>query len=182
MKQMEFMSQNNGDVVLMSGHEVGILSSDASIIDEVYTYIQSNFPEAYACLVSIYESSRKNPNHFKYLIAKRFIKCNFGKYDIRDYDIDEDGKWNLERVDCPLRGECPHENTICMPKRKNSLSAREMEIIALSAEGKTGVEIADILCISVWTVQAHIRNILGKLNSINIKQAITRYNEYKLSF
>lgn len=181
-ERIEFMSQNNGDVVLMSGHTIGVFSQNEEIVDEVFSYIQENFPEAYAALVNIYEASRSNPKHFKFIIAKRFIKCNFGKYDIKEYDIDDDGKWNLERVDCPLRGECKHENIICLPKRKNSLSTREMEIIALSAEGKTGVEIADRLCISVWTVNAHIRNILGKLNAINIKQAITWYNENKLSF
>jgi DNA-binding NarL/FixJ family response regulator len=47
------------------------------------------------------------------------------------------------------------------------LSIREKEILKLVAEGKTSPEIADLLCISVRTVQNHRANIMRKLNIKN---------------
>ncbi len=43
-------------------------------------------------------------------------------------------------------------------------TAREEEVLLLIARGKTSLEIADILCISVKTVEWHRNNIMSKLN------------------
>jgi DNA-binding NarL/FixJ family response regulator len=47
------------------------------------------------------------------------------------------------------------------------LSVREKEVLKLVAEGKTSPEIADLLCISVRTVQNHRANIMRKLKIKN---------------
>jgi DNA-binding NarL/FixJ family response regulator len=46
----------------------------------------------------------------------------------------------------------------------NGLSAREREVLQLIAEGNTNKQIAEILCISIKTVQAHRGNIMSKLD------------------
>ena len=46
----------------------------------------------------------------------------------------------------------------------NSLSKREKDIIRNIAQGKSNKEIADELCISVYTVATHRRNICSKLD------------------
>ncbi len=46
----------------------------------------------------------------------------------------------------------------------DDLSEREREILQLIAEGNTNKQIADILCISVKTVQAHRSNLMNKLD------------------
>lgn len=46
----------------------------------------------------------------------------------------------------------------------NSLSAREREVLQLIAEGKTSREIAELLNLSVKTVQTHRTNLMQKLN------------------
>jgi DNA-binding NarL/FixJ family response regulator len=43
------------------------------------------------------------------------------------------------------------------------LSAREREVLKLVAEGKSSKEVADLLCISVRTVQHHRASIMAKL-------------------
>ncbi len=48
--------------------------------------------------------------------------------------------------------------------RLDQLSAREREIVAQIALGKSNKEIADTLCLSVHTVTTHRRNITSKLN------------------
>jgi two-component system response regulator NreC len=46
----------------------------------------------------------------------------------------------------------------------NALSAREREVLQLIAEGKTSREIAEILSLSVKTVQSHRTNLMQKLD------------------
>lgn len=46
----------------------------------------------------------------------------------------------------------------------DGLSPREREVLQLIAEGYTNKQIADILCISIKTVQAHRANLMAKLD------------------
>lgn len=52
------------------------------------------------------------------------------------------------------------------------LSARELEILKLVAEGHTNQEIADQLILSIKTVQAHRANVMLKLGLENITQLV----------
>jgi two-component system, NarL family, response regulator NreC len=47
---------------------------------------------------------------------------------------------------------------------QDDLSEREREILQLIAEGNTNKQIAEILCISIKTVQAHRSNLMNKLD------------------
>jgi DNA-binding CsgD family transcriptional regulator/tetratricopeptide (TPR) repeat protein len=53
------------------------------------------------------------------------------------------------------------------PARPAGLSAREVEVLQLLADGATDVAIADQLSISVRTVNGHVTSILGKTGSEN---------------
>ena len=55
-------------------------------------------------------------------------------------------------------------------KSTAGLSVRELEIVALIAEGKSNIEIADQLVLSKRTVEKHVANILGKLDFTNRTQ------------
>lgn len=50
---------------------------------------------------------------------------------------------------------------------EEDLSVREKEILKLVAEGKTSAEVAELLCISIRTVQNHRANIMKKLHIKN---------------
>ena len=50
------------------------------------------------------------------------------------------------------------------PDSTNSLTSREREVLQLIAEGYTNKEIAEILCISIKTVQSHRTNLMSKLD------------------
>jgi NarL family two-component system response regulator LiaR len=54
----------------------------------------------------------------------------------------------------------------------DELTAREMEILLLVAEGKTNQEIADELFIALKTVKTHVSNILSKLGVQDRTQAV----------
>lgn len=52
------------------------------------------------------------------------------------------------------------------------LTTREREVLKLLAEGKANKEIADLLCISIRTVQHHRANIMEKLKINNIAELV----------
>jgi LuxR family maltose regulon positive regulatory protein len=54
------------------------------------------------------------------------------------------------------------------------LSEREIEVLALVAEGLTNQEIASRLFLSHHTIKAHTRNIFGKLDVHNRTEAVAR--------
>ena len=54
------------------------------------------------------------------------------------------------------------------------LTARELEVLALVAEGRTDAEVADTLVLSIRTVNAHLRSIYRKLD-VHSRTAATRY-------
>ena len=57
----------------------------------------------------------------------------------------------------------PAQPTRCGAK----LTAREIEVLQWTADGKTTLEIADLLNLSECTVRFHIRNVITKLNVAN---------------
>lgn len=64
----------------------------------------------------------------------------------------------------------------------NSLSQREIEIIAFIKKGFSSKEIADALKISVKTVEVHRYNILKKLNLKNAAALVNYINNSQLDF
>ncbi len=56
----------------------------------------------------------------------------------------------------------------------NVPSSREIEIIRMLSEGKSSKQIADVLHISVHTVDTHRRNILKKIKVSNSSEAVMK--------
>lgn len=65
-------------------------------------------------------------------------------------------------------------------KRKQILSEREKQILRLIKEGKPSKQIADVLGISINTVNRHRQNILEKLSVGNSVEAVTAATAMKL--
>lgn len=66
------------------------------------------------------------------------------------------------------------------PNLHDELTAREMEILLLIAEGKTNQEIADQLFIALKTTKVHVSNILSKLEVKDRTQAAIYAHQHKL--
>ena len=58
-----------------------------------------------------------------------------------------------------------------LPPAPEPLTAREVEVLRLVAQGLSNQQIADRLVISEWTVRKHVHHILGKLHLANRTQA-----------
>lgn len=56
----------------------------------------------------------------------------------------------------------------------DGLTARELEVLALVAEGRTDADVAESLVVSIRTVNAHLRSIYRKLD-VHTRSAATRY-------
>jgi LuxR family maltose regulon positive regulatory protein len=67
-----------------------------------------------------------------------------------------------------------------LPALIEPLSARELEVLRLMAEGLTNEQIAARLIIALGTVKAHIHNISGKLGAQNRAHAVARARELGL--
>jgi DNA-binding NarL/FixJ family response regulator len=66
------------------------------------------------------------------------------------------------------------------PTYPDSLTAREVEVLRLVAQGLTNAQIAEQLILSPYTVNNHLRSILSKLG-VTTRTAATRYAiEHKL--
>ncbi len=68
------------------------------------------------------------------------------------------------RLAVPTVADAPVARTV-------GLSAREVEVLILLAAGRTNREIAAALFVSVHTVNAHVKSILGKTGSANRVEA-----------
>ncbi len=64
--------------------------------------------------------------------------------------------------------------------RPIKLSVREIQVVQLIALEKNSLEIARILCISLDTVKTHRKNIMIKLNTVNVAGVVRRAFEEQL--
>lgn len=94
---------------------------------------------------------------------EKFAICNFGGFDNAP-DISASGGHTTEFYNCGHRGTCPVEGKLCKHLKVDNgfLTFREIEICRLISKDKYDKEIADILGISINTVQNHIQNIHAK--------------------
>ena len=54
------------------------------------------------------------------------------------------------------------------------LTDRELQVLGLVAAGRRNREIAEVLNVTIKTVEFHLSNILGKLNAQSRTEAVTR--------
>ncbi len=62
----------------------------------------------------------------------------------------------------------------------NALSARELEVVRWTAQGKTSIEIGQILALSDHTVNAYMTNAIKKLDCVNRTQLVAKAIRLKL--
>ena len=180
MQPIEFFNGNDGSVFVVKPDLVKRLEmTDTEIIDYILGMIQNNYEEAWKALSLEYASAQRNVPYFKFVVVRRFLKCNMGENDLLEWDIDENRQMHLEMVKCPMRGECPLESIVCKPKFSTGLSARESEVLALLADGHSNQEVADLLFISIHTVKIHAAHILDKLGLKTMRQAAAWYNRQR---
>ena len=66
------------------------------------------------------------------------------------------------------------------PLLAEPLTGRELEVLALMADGLTYNEIAGQITVSLNTVRTHVKNIYGKLNTHGRMEAVERAKALQL--
>lgn len=69
---------------------------------------------------------------------------------------------------------------VALPSTSPSLTARELEVLALVAQGQTNREVARSLTVSPATVKRHVENILGKMGVVDRTEAAVRAIQFGL--
>lgn len=157
---------NDDEVFYQDAEGMHALKPYAPIVNDIFERVEEFYPKAYEALKGLYAESEAYPPIFRYKVVRRFCKCNFGVLDHTKEDI-EDRVFYLERVPCPLRGECGYQGIICMPEVNTKLSEGEKRVMRLVCEGKGNYEIAEELCISPNTVKRHISTSYTKTQTRN---------------
>ncbi len=180
MKEKEFYTCDDRVYCLSDGKSEEITENDTEFIDWLLERIENFYPTAYKALKENYIRSSANVPYFKYLMVRRFLKCNFGDLDTTHHDIDRDGVFHFEKVACPMRGECRHEGVICMPRFSSRLSDAEMRVMRIFYEYKDIEKIAELLYISGHTVKNHIKAAYAKLGIHTRGEFITYASKHRL--
>ena len=181
MKDIEFYKTPDGSVMMKpTGEPVRLLDMGCRAeVTDLLGMIRDRYPKTFDALSEIYTKNERNRMLYEFNICSRFIRCNCGEYDTQTMDIDPDGFFHFEQVGCPLRGnECRWEGVICNPRIDTKLTARELEIVELIAQGLQAQEIADRLCIAVTTVNRHRENIKARLGVRTVAQMVSYWHEH----
>lgn len=145
------------------GRNEQITEHSIELIKDMLVKIREFHPEAYASLSKWFYKSAHNVPYFQYLIVMQFCRCNFGKLDTTQKDVDVKGCFRFERVNCPMRGLCQYEDKVCNPKFNSRISDAEMRVMKMVYAGCSNEDIADRLYLSPHTVKNHIKSVYLKL-------------------
>ena len=164
------------------GHNDLVDYSMMDMLDKILDKVKESYPIAYKALEERYKESSPNKRYYRYIMAKRFIKCNFAQLDSTYIDIEDFDamKMNFERVDCPMRDECKFNGVICSPIYNTGLSAQEIRVARLWYKGASKDEIAGMLYLSPDTINNHIRNIYNKIGVHDRVGFMKYFNENKV--
>ena len=170
--EIEFRTNSRGEVFYETekGESCRLTKFSTDIVDKIITVVKERYPTTFARLAKLY--CKADPTERKFIMAERFIRCNFGSEDYMSYDIDDD-TFNFEEVKCPLRGKfCPDENVICKPKSIFHLGKEEKVTADLYMKGLNMYEIAEKLGKKPSTVKVQLFKIRHKLGVKNCHELL----------
>ena len=170
LENMEFYIDPFGKVMIVDKDGVhSYEQEDDDFTSLMFARIEEDYPEAFKALCEVYKSSIPNIRYYRWLVVNRFIRCNLSAYD-RKVDIDSQGVFRLEEVQCPMRGECQLDGIVCGAKFNTRLTARQEEVMRRYCEGLNYQEIAEMLFISPETVKTIKRDAFRKVGVHDINE------------
>lgn len=166
---LDFINKNTVDIVLLD-----IMLSDGSGLDFCKT-IKLKYPNTIVVAIS---------NQGERSIIFRFLENGGNGYILKNADANE----IIDCINTAIKGELALSNEVqkIMLRSPNAsfevprITKREQQILKAISEGKTSAEIAEILFISVITVETHRRNLLQKFKTKNMIELVKIATENKL--
>lgn len=173
-RKIEFFVTPDGKIIFV---EVGggmseYTERNKELTEYILNLIEKQYPSAHKALCSLYNASKPNKQHYNYLRASRFIRCNFWRHDLLSYDI-QDEIMHIEDVSCPIRCECAMNGIICKPNILG-LTRREVEVARLTSSGRSYEEVSEELGITHSTIKNILQKIKCKLH-LSSSREITKF-------
>lgn len=150
-----------------------ITEDNREIVRDTHDTIREFYSAAYQKLSQRYIRSASNVQFYQFKIVDRFCRCNFGAID-NIPDIDAKGRFQFERISCPMRGECDMEGIVCNPEFNSHVSAAEDRVMEMYFNGHTKEQIAHRWSIAPTTIDNHRRNVYKRLGI----HSLTEYIDY----
>lgn len=177
---LEFFTGSDGHVWFRDINGCQRLSTkNVELLDYMMDRIYRVFPGTYKRLQSMYKESECNKYYFKFRCVERFIRCNMGDDNAQKLDV-TDNLFNLEVVQCPLRGICKDEGVLCKPSPDSAFSPAEKKVAELYSEGCTINEIAHQQQKSVSTVNNQLWNICKKFGVSTRREIVNLCRNFNL--
>ena len=177
LRNIEFTTQPNGEVEIRTQKTISTLKeSDREFITAFLDVWEERYPTAVKNKKIRYAKLAGNKWNFEFHIVRGLIKCNLGGNDNK-MDIDEFGNFHFEYVQCPLAGECFEWRESCFPKENLAITDKELRVLEQIALGLKVIEIADVLCLSKFTIEKHTNNMLRKLSVHNNAALVDYYHK-----
>ena len=87
--------------------------------------------------------------------------------------MNEEGYYFDDKISRSLLNRIVNSNNENLPRFvENALTKRERQIVELICTGKTNKEIANLLCLSVRTIEVHRNSINKKTNTKNVADLV----------
>lgn len=180
ISNIEFFTSPEGDVLYRIDNKQICELTDAEheLVNGIYDRIRTDYPEAFSMLNDEYSKSSKNISYYRYLVVRRFIRCNMSNFDTLSIDITSEGIFHFEQVNCPMKGECKLYKIVCSPKYNSNLTKMEDRILDMYCLPMEMEQIASELYLSIHTVDTHLKNIRKK-TGCHSKAELMKYNEIR---
>jgi DNA-binding NarL/FixJ family response regulator len=144
---------------------------------ECCAYIQKNHPDCKIIILSMYHDTQF-VHAFLKSGASAYVLKNAGKTELLNaMDIAiKGGQYISKEIESNIALLSTEDDFV----KRHKLTSREIQIIQLLASEKSSQEIAEILFLSVYTVNTHRKNILQKLGLKNAAGLIRFASENQL--
>lgn len=170
---LRFMETQSLDIIITDMNMPGM--DGMALIEN----LKSNQVKTKIIVLSMYDDEK---------IFKECVKMGINAYVLKDADPDEfiytirevaedRHIMSFQRVLKQMDDDSPYDDSY---KLKYKLSKREIEVLKLIADGKSNKEIAEILVLSVYTVETHRKNIHQKLGVSNSIELLRKTQEMNL--
>lgn len=168
----EVGSVKEAKTVLKQQHDIDVVLLDLILPDgngiEIARFIKKRYPEIKILVISA-DTEREN------ILALIKLGINGFISKFEDLPVIETAIYSVcNGIDYFGKDICEVIHAVSMSKapKDNMFTARELEIMQLCAKGHTVKKIADLLCISPRTVDAHKNNIFRKMGFKNTGELV----------
>ncbi|MCR9171897.1 MAG: response regulator transcription factor [bacterium] len=136
--------------------------------------LSSRYPEIAVIVVSMHYSdgfiSESIASGAKGFLPKN---CDIDKVVDAIYAVQEQGYYFDDKISKALLNRIMKSESTNNKFSQDPLTSREHQIVELVCSGKTNKEIANLLCLSVRTIEVHRNTINKKTNTKNIASLVT---------